>query len=88
MKVLYEKSFLSDIKKVKNKKLLNNLTNTIEEIKSADEIFSLANIRKLKGHPAAYSIRISDFRLGFFYDNNTAIITRFLNRKDIYKFFP
>lgn len=88
MKVLYEKSFLRDIKKVKNQKLLNSLTNTIEDIKSADEMFSLSNIRKLKGHPAAYSIRINDFRLGLFYDNNTAIITRFLNRKDIYKFFP
>lgn len=88
MKVLYEKSFLRDIKKVKNKKLLDILGNTIEDIKSADEIFSLANIRKLKGHPTAYSIRISDFRLGLFYENNTAIITRFLNRKDIYKFFP
>lgn len=88
MKVLYEKSFLRDIKKVKNQKLLNSVINTIEGIKSADEIFSLANIRKLKGNPAAYSIRISDFRLGLFYENNTAIITRFLNRKDIYKFFP
>jgi len=88
MKVLYEKSFLRDIKKVKKQILLNNLANTIEDIKSADEIFSLANIKKLKGHPAAYRIKIGNFRLGLFYENNTAIITRFLNRKDIYKFFP
>jgi len=88
MKVLYEKSFLRDIKKVKNQKLLDILGNTIEDIKSADEIFSLSNIRKLKGHPAAYSVRIGDFRLGLFYENNTAILTRFLNRKDIYKLFP
>lgn len=66
MKVLYEKSFLRDINKVKKQKLLDNLVNTIEEIKSADEIFSIANIKKLKGHSVAYSIRISDFRMVFF----------------------
>lgn len=88
MKVLYEKSFLRDIKKVKNQKLLDNLSNAIVEIKSSVEIFSLANIKKLKGHPSAYRVKIGDFRLGFFYENNTAILTRFLNRKDIYKFFP
>ncbi len=88
MKVLYEKSFLRDIKKVKNQKLLDNLANVVEEIESSDEIFSLSNIKKLKGHPAAYSIRIGDFRLGLFYENNTAILTKFLNRKDIYKYFP
>lgn len=48
MKVLYEKSFLRDIKKVKKQKLLDNLANAIGEIKSADEIFSFANIGKLK----------------------------------------
>ncbi len=88
MKVLYEKSFLRDIKNVKNQKLLNSLANTVEEIKFSNQIFSLNNIKKLKGHPMAYSIRIADFRLGFFYENNTAILTRFLNRKDVYKYFP
>jgi len=88
MKVLYEKSLLRDIKKVNGQKNLDNLTNAIEEIKSSEKIFSLTNIKKLKGHPSAYRIKIGDFRLGFFYENNTAILTRFLNRKDIYKFFP
>ncbi len=88
MKILYEKSLWRDIKKVKDQKLLDNLTIAIEEIKSSDKLFSLTNIKKLKGHPAAFRIKIGDFRLGFFYEDNTAILTRFLNRKDIYKFFP
>lgn len=88
MKVLYEKSFLRDIKKVKNQKILDALAIVIEKIKSSEKIYSLANIKKLKGHPSAYRIKIGDFRLGFFFENNSAILTRFLNRKDIYKFFP
>lgn len=73
---------------MKNQKLLDNISGVINDIKSTDKIFSIANIKKLKGNPTAYSIRIGDFRLGFFYEDHSAILTRFLNRKDIYKFFP
>jgi mRNA interferase RelE/StbE len=33
-------------------------------------------------------LRISDYRMGIFVENNTVIIVRFLHRKEIYRYFP
>ncbi len=40
-----------------------NYEEFIKNIKSSDSIHTLTNIRKLKGHPAAFRIRIGDYRL-------------------------
>ena len=88
MKVLYEKSFFRDLKKVNDRNTLDKIYNIIENIKSSDTIQKVPNIKRLKGHPFAFRIRIGDYRLGFFYENDTVIFVRFLNRKEIYSKFP
>ena len=42
----------------------------------------------MKGHSYAYRIRIGDYRLGFYFEDNTIFLARFLKRSDIYKVFP
>ncbi|MFH1515583.1 MAG: hypothetical protein ABIG42_09010 [bacterium] len=88
MNVLYEKSFLRDIEKLRDQSVRDDVTVFIENIKKGDNPMALSNVKKLKGHHAAYRISIGMYRLGFFFENNTAILTRFLHRKDIYKRFP
>jgi mRNA interferase RelE/StbE len=88
MKVLYEKAFWRDIKKLRDQNVLDNLALVIEKIKKATDLSVLGDIKKLKGHPSAFRIKVDDYRLGFFLENDQVILTRFLNRKDIYKFFP
>ncbi len=88
MKVLYEKAFWRDIKKLRDQNVLDNLALVLEEIKKATDLPVLGDIKKLKGHPSAFRIKVDDYRLGFFLENDQVILTRFLNRKDIYKFFP
>ncbi len=88
MKILYGKSFLKDIKKIRDQRVSDNLEKIIEEIKKPVDLSMIADIKKLKGHPSAFRIKIGDFRLGFFFENDHVILVRFLNRKDIYKFFP
>jgi mRNA interferase RelE/StbE len=88
MKVLYEKAFWRDIKKLRDQNVLDNLALVIEKIKNATDLSVLGDIKKLKGHPSAFRIKVDDYRLGFFLENDQVILTRFLNRKDIYKFFP
>lgn len=88
MKTLYEKSFLKDIEKVKDKKILDRLSETIDSIKSATALRDLKNIKKLSGHSDAFRIKMGDYRIGFFFENETVIFSRFLNRKDIYNYFP
>ncbi|MBC74145.1 MAG: plasmid stabilization protein, partial [Muricauda sp.] len=42
----------------------------------------------LAGHPNALRIRVGTYRLGFYNENNTLILSRFVKRNDIYKLFP
>ncbi len=88
MIVLYEKSFLRDLKKVKDQNIRNTINDVIENIKSSKNLQSIPQLKKLKGHPTAYRIRFGDFRIGIFFEKNTVIFTRILNRKDIYSRFP
>jgi mRNA interferase RelE/StbE len=88
MKVLYENSFLKDIKRIRDQRVSDKLLSVIEGIKKTDNLSLLLDIKKLKGHPTAFRIRISDYRLGFFLENDHVIFVRFINRKDFYKSFP
>ncbi len=88
MKILFEKRFLKDIELINEKNLKPQVGIIIAEIEKAERLSSMLNLKKLKGHKSAYRIRIGNYRLGFFYENQTVTCTRLLHRKDIYKSFP
>lgn len=88
MNVLFEKSFLRDVEKIRDQSVKDDISDIIEIIKQADNPMTLSNVKKLKGHQSAYRIGSGTYRLGFFFENNMAILSRFLHRKDIYKRFP
>jgi mRNA interferase RelE/StbE len=88
MKILFEKKFLKDIEGITNKAIKRQIESVIAGIEKSTELNSLRNLKKLKGHPFAYRIRVGNYRIGFFYLNQTIILTRVLDRKDIYKYFP
>jgi len=88
MKILFEKSFLKDIRKLRDNQAKEQIARIIDEIKEADSIDKLPNVKKMKGHPSAFRIRVGDYRLGLFIEDDQVIMSRFLHRKDIYKLFP
>ncbi len=88
MKVKFESSFEKDLKLIKDAKLLQKLKSVIIECKNSDKLLDIKNLQKLKGYNTFYRIRIGNYRLGIEVEKNTLIFTRFLHRKDIYKFFP
>ncbi len=89
MILLYSSTFNSAIKKFKDKKALMELKNVLIALNSVSTISGFKNSKKLKGHKAAYRIRIGDYRLGFFdMGNNTLEIDVFVHRKDAYKNWP
>lgn len=89
MKIRYEAGFEKDLRCVRtNKNLLNKIKELIEEIKQADEISSVNNIKKLKGYDSFYRIRIGDYRIGIEIVDCNVIFARILHRKDIYRYFP
>jgi len=88
MKIIYAREALKDVKKINNKKLKDKIKSVIFDIKGAKKLSDLKSVKKMSGHPSAYRIRIGDYRLGFYFENDTVEIARFLKRSDIYKVFP
>lgn len=88
MKVVFLNSFKKDLQRLTNAKLKLQIKEVIVAAENAENINELKGIKKMKGHPFAYRIRIGDYRLGFYLEDNTIVMTRFLKRSDIYKVFP
>lgn len=88
MEVRYEASFEKDLKNIGDKNLLKKLKKVIEEVKQADDSYSINNLKKLSGYDTFYRIRIGDYRIGIEIAGDKLIFTRFLHRKEIYRFFP
>ena len=88
MKTEFRKSFVKDLKKLKNKDLSKKMRSTIEDVESADSLSKISNIKKLKADGNFYRIRVGDYRIGLVVNEGVVIFVRCLHRKDIYKFFP
>lgn len=89
MKIFIDKSFAKDVDKITDKKLLRNLKKLIIELENSDSLVDLPNVKKIKGYNSFYRIRMGNYRLGMEeIDSNVICLTRFLHRKDIYKYFP
>lgn len=88
MRVEFLKSFSKDLDSIKSKSVKQSLIRLITLLEETDDLNGISNIKKLKGHRNAYRIRLGDYRLGFFLENGTILLARFLHRKEIYNVFP
>lgn len=84
----YKASFQRDIKKLKDKEQAARLKEIISEIKSAKNLSEIKNLRKMEGSPNHYRIKTGDYRIGAVLSGGTVVLVRFLNRKEIYRYFP
>lgn len=88
MKVGFRESFAKDLKGIKDKALLKKMKEVVEAVEKADALSDVANLKKLKGGGNYFRLRVGDYRLGVALEGDTVVFVRFLNRKDIYKYFP
>lgn len=88
MKVGFRESFAKDLKGVKDKGLLSRVKELIEAVEKAESLTDIPNLKKLKGAGSYFRLRLSDYRVGIALEQDTVVFVRFLNRKDIYKYFP
>jgi mRNA interferase RelE/StbE len=88
LKVAFNESFLKDLKAVKDKPVLTKVKAAIEAAEQADTLDQITNLKKMRGSREYFRIRIGDFRLGIKLEGDTLVFIRFLNRKDIYRYFP
>lgn len=88
MKVEFSKRFSKDLDALKVKSVKQSLMRLIETMEAVDSLEKIPGTKKLTGHKTAYRTRLGDYRLGFFFENATILLGRFVHRKDIYKIFP
>ena len=88
MKVEFLKKFSKDLDNLKIKNVKGSLVRLIELMEVTDSLEKIPNTKKLQGHKTAYRTRVGDYRFGFFFENATISLARFLHRKEIYKIFP
>jgi mRNA interferase RelE/StbE len=88
MKIKFESKFSKDLRKIKDQKLLSQIKIVINECKLAQTLDDIKNLKKLKGYQTFYRIKIGDYRIGMAIINDELIFTRFLHRREIYRFFP
>ena len=88
MNIAFRESSARDLKGVRDKKLLRRVKECIEAVERADSLGALPNLKKLRGAKSYFRLKLGDYRIGLALENNTVIFVRFLDRKDIYKYFP
>ena len=86
MKILVDKSFERDVKRlpVQAQKQLQEITQKLSIASSLQEI----NLSKMEGAKNAYRIRFGNYRVGFYLDGDSIILSRVLDRKEMYRYFP
>lgn len=88
MKTRFLKSFLRDLKKIRDAGILPQIEEVIRSVEAADRLQQVANLRKMSGGGSFYRLRVGDYRLGLTLDGDVVEFVRVLHRRDIYRYFP
>ncbi|HOS79803.1 MAG TPA: type II toxin-antitoxin system mRNA interferase toxin, RelE/StbE family [Anaerolineae bacterium] len=88
MKIAFEASFARDLKHIRNKQLLQQVQQVIENVKEAATIDTVRGLKKMQGYDTFYRLRLGDYRIGIEVVDDQVIFVRFLHRKDVYRYFP
>ena len=85
----FKKAFLKDLAKLPlpYRQQIEKLV--FEQIPRLDSVFTITNIKKMKGYQDYYRIRVGDYRIGCeVKEAKHVIFYRIKSRGDIYKLFP
>ena len=88
MNAEFKESFAKDLRDIKDRALLKRVEELIDRVEQAQHISEISNLKKLKGGGQYYRIRIGDYRVGLIIETDVVIFVRFLNRKEVYRYFP
>ena len=88
MNVKFRKSFQRDLKKVKDRAILEFVRQAIEQIESVTMLQGVTELKKISGSSDSYRIRVRDYRIGVVVEGDVVEFVRCLPRRDLYRFFP
>jgi len=88
MQVIFLSKFDKDLSKISQRNILHDIETAILSVENAKTIRDIPALKKLKGHKIAYRIKIGNYRIGLYIEQNTVEFVRAVHRKDIYNLFP
>jgi len=88
VKTVFLGHFIRDLDKLNEKAIKVRVAEIIQQVETTDSITNIRNLKKLKGHDIAYRIKVGNYRIGVFIENDVVEFARIIHRKDIYRKFP
>jgi mRNA interferase RelE/StbE len=88
MQVEFRPLFVRDLRAFKDRKLRQRIEAVILEVEAANSLAELRNIKAIQGSPNFYRLKVGDYRLGIYLQDDIVAFVRVLHRKEIYRYFP
>ncbi|MEW5960401.1 MAG: type II toxin-antitoxin system RelE/ParE family toxin [Chloroflexota bacterium] len=90
MEVLYRRTFLKDLNKLKNEPVyqeIHELAFTV--LPEAKTLRDVPGVKAMKGYPKRYRIRLGQYRIGIEVEKRGKVeMMRVLHRHEFYRYFP
>jgi len=88
MQIVFLSKFSKDLSKINQPKVLADIEKAIIQVEIVKTTIEINQLKKLKGYKSAFRIKVGDYRIGLFIENDVIEFARILHRKDIYNLFP
>ena len=88
MKTAFTNKFLRQVSSGTFRIIHKRIEKVILDVENATSLSQIKNLKKLKGQTKYYRIRLGDYRIGLYIEDQVIEFTTIGNRKDIYKRFP
>jgi mRNA interferase RelE/StbE len=88
LNVEFRESFAKDLRAVTDKSILRRVRQLIEIVEKAQDPGEIGHLKKLRGGGNYFRVRVGDYRVGLRIEGDKVIFLRFLNRKEVYRYFP
>ncbi|MFN7259083.1 MAG: type II toxin-antitoxin system RelE family toxin [Cyclobacteriaceae bacterium] len=85
MIVLVDRSFERDAKRLP-KDAQVRVKASIEKLRNSS--LQELNLTKMEGAKNAFRLRVGDYRIGLYLEGDSVVLSRVLNRKEMYRYFP
>jgi len=88
MEIEFRKSFAKDLLTILDNNLLTKIEEVIKEVKQAQKLSEVSNVKKLKGEANHYRIRVGNHRIGIKFDGSIISLLEFCIGKKFIDTFP
>ncbi len=88
MKIEVSRKFHKQVEAINDQQLKSRVLAVIEAVINAEDMIAFHNLKKLSGFKGCYRIRLGDYRIVVFVENQKVIFAAFDHRSEIYKYFP